>query len=97
MSEEANNEIKRIQDLNEQFVANEYLSQAEFELNFKIYCDNAYCLFSIRTSKPNQDPDTKQIFPTRKVTYRCIHYGTPRSNIKDGSRPKTKTGRKTEN
>jgi hypothetical protein len=68
-----------------------FSSQTELDSYLKDYQKTKNIGLRRRTSHKNSDLESSTIFPFDRQRYECLHYGKPRHNVVDGSRPGQKT------
>ena len=86
----ADSRPQTIQQINDTFIDQQFLSQADFEKKLEQFSKATYSVFRKRDSKPCKS--NAPGFQYRRLRYECIHFGKPRMTFTiDGSRPNQKT------
>lgn len=75
----------------EDFLKLEFTSQADLDSYLVEFQKKGHIRLRRRTSHKNKDLETCKIFPHSRERYECIHYGKPRHNIVNSSRPNQNT------
>ena len=75
----------------EEFKKKRFSSQDEFDKYLSELQSSHYVIFRRRSSRQNKNETTSELFPFYSIRFQCIHFGKPRIQIKDGSRPNQHT------
>jgi hypothetical protein len=79
------------ENLGQEILTRTFRSQIEFEAYLEVFQKNTHVCLRRRSSKTNKNVASSTQLPFKYMRYECIHYGLPRRNVKDGSRPNQKT------
>jgi hypothetical protein len=77
--------------LSQSFIAQVFISEEDLNVKLAEYSKSINCLFRKRDSRSNKNLATSAAFPRKFIHFECIHAGSPRELITDGSRPNQKT------
>jgi hypothetical protein len=80
-----------LNDLTKNFIDQIFSSEADLNTKISEFSKAIKCLFAKRDSRTNKNLATSSTFPRKSIHFVCVHAGSHRERITDGSRPNQKT------